>query len=665
MTRRDDEHPFRPRPGRSPRPKAPTGFGRKVRQLATRLPAAQGAGPGSKRRFNGSGRGRTMVRARALSGRWASARPGARRVVVKARVVKLAKAGGAPAAHLKYLQRDGVTRDGARGQLYSAGEDRADGRVILARAEGDPHQFRFIVSPEDGADLSDLRVFTRELMAEVERDLGVPLDWVAVNHFNTAHPHSHVVLRGRDRAGEPLFIAGDYIAHGVRERASELVTLELGPETAVEIRRKLQAEIDQDRFTRIDRTLVKEAKDGQIDLRPDREPKRSSFDQQLRLARLKRLERMGLVEPESNWRLAAEAEKLESTLRELGDRGDIIRAMHRALGERGIERAAETFALHGRVLEAPVVGRVVGKRLIDELGDRLALIVDGADGRVHHLPGGSAAEVDAMPTGAIVEVRPAADARPADRAIAELARQGDGLYRPSAHLNEVEAAGRLGSAEAAGYVEAHVRRLEALRRAGIVERLDPDRWRIPDDFEQRAAAYEVRRGPAVATRVLSTLDLEAQITSDGATWLDRQLVGSGRVQIVQSGFGLEVERALEARRERHIAHGDADPSPNGVRYRAGLLAELERRELEQVGARLAQDLGLPFRRAVDGDAVQGVFKDAVSLASGRYALVERAHDFTLVPWRPVIEPMRGQTVTGTMQGASISWRLGRERGLGL
>jgi type IV secretory pathway VirD2 relaxase len=665
MNRRDDEHPFRPRPGRSRREAAPDSFIRNVRKLAAQAPGATTGTRGSKRRFNGSGRGRAMVSGKALSGRWAQARPGARRVVVKARVVKIAKAGGGPAAHLKYLQRDGVTQEGARGQLYSAGEDRADGRAFLERGEGDPHQFRFIVAPEDGAELSDLRAFTRDLMTAVERDLGVPLDWVAVDHFNTAHPHSHVVLRGRGRYGAPLFIAGDYIAHGIRERASELVTLELGPESQVEIRRKLEAEVDQDRFTRIDRALNQEARDGQVDLRPDAEPARSSFDRQLRLARIKTLERMGLAGPASAgvWRLKSD---LEPTLRRLGERGDIIKAMNQLLADRGVDRPAETLTLHDQAPAAPVVGRVIGKRLADELADRLDIIVDGVDGRVHHLPGGDAATVEAIPTGAIVAVGRAGDARPADKAIASMAREADGIYRPSEHLRQIEAAGRFTGVEPLGQVEAHVRRLEALRRARLVERIDADHWRIPGDFEQRVAGAATGRGPAVTIRVLSALDLEAQIGADGATWLDRQLVGQVRIQPASMNFGGEVERALAARRDRHITNGDADPMPRrGVRYRAGLLAELERRELDQVGAVLAKDHGLPFRRAVDGETVQGVFKATVALASGQYALVERAQDFTLVPWRPVIEPQRGQTVSGVMQGASISWSLGRSRGHGL
>ena len=209
--------------------------------------------------------------------------------MVKARYVKMRAGSRAAAVHLRYLQRDGVTRDGSPGQLYSATADRADGRAFLDRSEGDPRQFRLIVAAEDGAELSDLRAFTRDLMRQVERDLGTGLDWVAVDHFNTAHPHTHIVIRGVDEAGANLVIAGAYLAHGIRERASELVTIELGPESTMERQAKLAREIDQERLTRIDRALLREAGDavgGVIDLRTAVGEPRSDFDRQLRIGRL-------------------------------------------------------------------------------------------------------------------------------------------------------------------------------------------------------------------------------------------------------------------------------------------------------------------------------------------------------------------------------------------
>ena len=108
-----------------------------------------------------------------------------RRVVVKARIVRLKIGSRAAHAHLDYLQRDGTTRDGGRGQLYGSDNDRADGRSFVESGREDRHQFRFIVAPEDGDRLSDLRGFTRDVMRQMEEDLGTRLDWVAVDHFNT------------------------------------------------------------------------------------------------------------------------------------------------------------------------------------------------------------------------------------------------------------------------------------------------------------------------------------------------------------------------------------------------------------------------------------------------------------------------------------------------
>ncbi|TIL84722.1 MAG: conjugal transfer protein TraI, partial [Mesorhizobium sp.] len=129
-------------------------------------------------------------------------------------------------AHLRYLQRDGVTREGAPGELYGADSDRVDGKAFIDRADGDRHQFRFIVAAEDGIEYEDLKALTRRLMAQMQEDLGTKLDWVAVDHFNTGHPHSHIIVRGRDDRGENLVIAREYISSGIRERAAELVSLD-------------------------------------------------------------------------------------------------------------------------------------------------------------------------------------------------------------------------------------------------------------------------------------------------------------------------------------------------------------------------------------------------------------------------------------------------------
>ncbi|WP_426609703.1 hypothetical protein [Bradyrhizobium sp. McL0616] len=171
--------------------------------------------------------GRGHAQGTTLAGR---GRPtGQRRVVVKARIVRT-KSGetGAVRAHLRYVQCDGVTREGTPGELHDAGTDRADAKAFTERSAGDRHQFRFIVAPEDSAELADLEPVMRDLMLQMEQDLRKKLDRVAADHFNTGHPHTHVVPRGKDDRGDGLVIARNYISHGLRGRPADLITRELG-----------------------------------------------------------------------------------------------------------------------------------------------------------------------------------------------------------------------------------------------------------------------------------------------------------------------------------------------------------------------------------------------------------------------------------------------------
>ncbi|GBQ65122.1 hypothetical protein AA103196_1056 [Ameyamaea chiangmaiensis NBRC 103196] len=595
-------------------------------------------------------------------------------MTVKARVVRQAGKGGGAAAHLRYIQRDGTSRDGERGVLYGAETDRADAKAFLERGVGDRHQFRFIVSPEDADRLEDLTDFTRELMTQMEADLGTRLDWVAVNHFNTAHPHVHVVINGRDDQGKDLVIDGGYITHGLRERASEFVTLDLGPVSEIEQRQKLETEIDRDRFTSIDRALLDQATENHLDMRPGSDtPTSDLVDRRLRLSRLAKLERMGLASPTApgGWTLD---DRLEERLRNLGERDDITKQMHRALKARdkgtAPTRDPAHFRFHGEVPEKPVTGRLVDRHLTDELGEKLSLVVDGLDGRVHHLRGFDPAQMEDIPRNAIVEIcaAPVPDKpRPSDRAI--LAHTGDGIYHPSAHLERMQLDRWSLKGTPEDLIKGHVRRLEALRRAGIVERLDAARWRIPEDFQQRSIAYDAARAPKATVRLLSAFDLEAQIGSDGATWLDRRLVaGVGREgDRVEAGFGGEVGDALARRQKALLDRGDASLTSEGmVRYRKNLLAALEAREVERVGQAMAAKREKLWRPLDRFETIQGTLKGPVDLASGRFAVLESGHEFSLVPWRPEIGKQRQKEMTISMdEHGGISWELGRGRGLGL
>jgi len=309
--------------------------------------------------------------------------PGSRRVIVKARYTRQRPGDlGAAKAHLRYIQRDGVTREGLPGRLYDASSEDADLEAFLDRSDRDPHQFRFMVSPEDSARLIDLKPFVRDLMRQMQQDLGTNLDWVAVDHFNTGHPHTHVVIRGKDERGDDLVIARDYIGHGVRARAQALVTLELGPETELERTQKLMNELDQERFTSLDRSLLRRSKDGFVVVASVDE--RNPVQQTMRIGRLKKLAQLSLAEERRPgvWSLDA---RLEPKLRQLGLRADTFKMMQRALDAAGIERPAPGLALfEGGRRRTPLTGKVLAVGLVDEITDRQYVIVDGVDGRVHY-----------------------------------------------------------------------------------------------------------------------------------------------------------------------------------------------------------------------------------------------------------------------------------------
>ncbi|MEO3431884.1 DUF3363 domain-containing protein [Inquilinus sp. CAU 1745] len=352
---------------------------------------------GSNSRF---GRGRFVGVARGLS-------RSQRRVLVKARVVRHRgqRFRSAPLAkHIAYLKRDGVTRDGREAAMFGPDRDGVEERDFASTCEDDRHHFRFIVSPEDAEHMQDLRAFTRDLMAQAERDLGTKLDWAAVDHWNTDNPHVHVLVRGKADDGKDLVISRDYISRGLRGRAEELVGLELGPRSEREIAAGLEAEVRAERWTGLDRALCSLADDGAglADLRPGSPEPHDPELRRLMIGRAQTLERLGLAERQAPavWSLRPGAEE---TLRELAVRGDIIKTMHRAMAG-GLERAHADFAIEA-VPSQPILGRLAERGFHNELSGEAYAVIDAVDGRVHHLRFADIEATGDTPAGGIVETR--------------------------------------------------------------------------------------------------------------------------------------------------------------------------------------------------------------------------------------------------------------------
>lgn len=578
--------------------------------------------------------------------------PRSRRVIVKSRIVRLTSGSSAAVqAHLRYIAREGVTRDSGRGVAYDARDDGVDLAAFGQRGRGDRHQFRFIVAPEDAAELADLQRFTRELMEQMEVDLGSRLDWVAVDHWDTDNPHTHVVLRGRHQTGHDLVIAREYIGQGMRHRASQLATDWLGPRSELEIAQSMAREVGQERWTTLDRALVDQSADGLIDLyqRPARQQESRRL---LLLGRLQRLEEMGLAEDLSGGRWTLHPD-IERRLRAAGERHDIVRRMQRAFtGER-----RELVVFDANRADMMVVGCIAGKGMMDDFHDRPYLVVDGLDGRGHYVPLGRNASLDDWPLGGIVEARHVRQ-RVADRNIVHLLENG--IYRTDDHLRQFRAR-QVPDNNPDDIVQRHVRRLEALRRAGIVERLAEDVWRVPEDLVERGRTYDARRLGEASVQLRSHLAIDRQVTALGATWLDEHLV-NGQSLPSSNGFAGEVMRAIESRKEFLVDNGFGTQEGQRFVPVKNLLSTLRAHELDKAGAGLAAKHNLAYCPCPNEGRIAGVYRRSVTLASGRFAMLDDGIGFSLVPWRPVIDKRIGQAVSASVQGSCVTWTFGRNRG---
>jgi len=533
--------------------------------IAQALAAAQKAGGrvsrsgkisfGKRSRF-GRGQRASIQANRLLTGR-------SRIVIIKTRVVRHTARSAPLGAHLNYLRRDGVTRDGEKARMFGPEKDDMDVRAFGERCEPDRHHFRFIVSPEDAPDMADLKSYTRELMDQMEKDMCSKLDWVAVDHWNTDNPHIHVILRGRTDDGQDLVISRDYIKEGMRARAADLVTQELGQRTDLDITHNLERQVEAERWTQLDRQLVLDAgKSSIIDLAPHADRQPHAFHA-LKVGRLRTLEVLGVASQvgHSQWFIKPEA---ETVLRELSERGDIIKRIHRALTERHIERGSASYVLAGESLDVPVIGRLVERGLDDELKGTAYAVVDGVDGRTHHIKLPHLDAAGDSPSGSIVELRAYEDAR-GERRVALAVRSDLDLHAQvnatGATWLDRQAVARDSIALSEGGFGADVRqamdeRTERLIGEGLAERQG---GRVV--FARRLLnTLRDREINALGEKLAAETGLPFNDAGSGeyvsGSYRQRFALASGRIAMIDDGLGFQLvpwSPSLEKQIGRHVS----------------------------------------------------------------------------------------------------------------
>ena len=388
------------------------------------------------REQGGAGRAR---RSRGGKGGAAAARLPVRafpqRVAIKIRVIRHAKyrsRGGAAAAiadEVAYLRRRVASADGELGVAFdsSGSLSREELKDFRDRMVPDRHHFRLVISPEKGADLN-LPPFTRELVAEIQKDLGTDLQWIGVAHYDTDNPHVHVIFRGKDDENQDLVISRDYISHGMRLQAGEVATRALGPRRAEDIALSMKRDLTAERLTPLDRAI-----DAQRTAHPDglvsalrgrngdlaREPERVRL-----LARLQYLESLqlarelspGVWQPDVN---------LLPRLKALGIRGDIVKTLH--AGPKDKPWGLDPIILdRDHPPREPIIGRIAHRARVDEFWDDEYLLINGHKGRTFYVPlAGAAGPAEGLRLGSIVKVQGAAVQGARDRL--ELAALGPDL----------------------------------------------------------------------------------------------------------------------------------------------------------------------------------------------------------------------------------------------
>lgn len=608
------------------------------------------------------------------------------RAVVKSRIVKMAGRGKALArANINYITRDAVGIDGGESVPFNRDGimDKEGVDAFIERGTQTRHQFRFIVSPESGAKL-DMESFTRDFMARMEKDLNSTLDYVAVIHYDTDNPHAHIVLNGVNDLGEDLVISRDYISVGMRTRAGEIATHQLGHRTEQEIQQTFDKEIVTERVTFLDRkiTLIADnyEKDKVVDLSKNlngKSPQTIASRTNI-IGRLNTLKRFGMAQETGAgvWRIEQD---FEARLREMGVNNDVRKAVYNH--SKDAEDLRHIVRINTKEpMPKPLTGRVLGKGVDNELYDSRYLVVAGEDGNTYYT---SVASLETRSgehilAGHIVTLDNRTNpVKTADKNVMHIAAENDGIYSEALHRQwlETEAgkkrldtlAQNLGyEIKLDEYIDAHGKRLEYLASKDILPQPEGGKWHVPKDMAGRImASTHIEHRPFMRAESHSTVPIFSQVKARGLTWVDRRIIEAGAVpvpaQAPRTTFQKDLHKATQLRAAALLEMGMLTMEDEQYVVPKNLGNRLLAMEMQEgalgLSARYGEYAPLDHAPELDGKVVyRGELKEVVRLPSGKYAVIDIGRGFTLVPMQPGMEKLTGKQVQVSMdKGKSLAY----------
>ena len=521
-----------------------------------------------------SGKGKKFVRAsQGRRGKVRSPKSFKQRVIIKARVVK--ESGKAAVqkmrAHLSYLNRSGVGLSEKRAQFFNTEGEISKEKLSKKSAdwEKDPHHFRFIISPENAAEL-DLEAYAKKVLQTMEKELGTRLEWYGTCHYNTDNPHAHIVLRGVDERGQALLISRDYLSYGIRSVAEEEATLRLGKKGPGEVEKSIEKTLKQERFTFIDKELLRTqelSSNKTLELTPQWGVTRE-WERKGRVNKLKRLsflESRGLASEVKTgvWKLKSD---LKEVLTDLSERRKIERLISPFLSVSEARKQELVIHKECEPFKENLRGIVVAKELLDELFDKRFMLLSADDGRTHFIPLGRFSEALGFESkvGQVVSVSPPEPPKVrAEEVISRYLGGSGGAF--SLEAFEAHVKGQVAAKKWAlpidmsvdEYLKIFSTRCDTLCRAGILTELAEEQWEVPAALEQRVKEYEevTKKKLKISVVVDSHTPLSEQAKSGNAVWVDRFLGAQGEAVEGQGIYHLEVTRALRQRQEELNSRG--------------------------------------------------------------------------------------------------------------